>query len=86
MAAQDDMEQKVTQLVAQLSRDFGHLGDDLTFTVVRALIHRAVHLGAESKRVEYCALSTYLAEMIAHAHKLAHGENPKAAAHKDMVH
>ena len=36
--------------------------------------------------VEFCALATYLAEMIGHAHKLSHGENPKSPAHRSAVH
>ena len=86
MAAQDEMETRIGQLVHQLGHDYAKLGDDLDFTVVRALVHRAVHIAAESKRVEFCALATYLGEMIAHAHKVAHGENPKAQTHKDSVH
>ena len=54
--------------------------------MTRALIHRAVHYATERPGVEYCALATYLAEMVGHAHKLAHGDNPKAPAHSDLKH
>ena len=46
----------------------------------------AVHFATEAPGVEFCTLATYLAEMVGHAHKLAHGENPKAASHRDLVH
>jgi hypothetical protein len=71
---------------------FYHSGhtDDLDevvrWLVTRALVHRAVHFATEKPGVEFCALATYLGEMITHAHKLAHGENPKAQSHKDVVH
>ena len=86
MAAIDDVEARVTQHIQQLTKDFAHLGGELRWTIVRALIHRAVHFATEASGVEFCALATYLAEMTTHAHKLAHGENPKAGTHKDMVH
>jgi len=86
MAAIDDVERRVDQLIGQLRKEFAHVGEDVTWTVVRALIHRAVHLGAEGEVVDFCALATYLSEMIGHAHKLAHGEDPQSNTHRDMVH
>jgi hypothetical protein len=86
MAAQDDVEARVSQLIAQLAKDFAHLGAELRPTLVRALIHRAVHFASEAPGMEFCTLATYLADMVGHAHRLAHGENPKAPSHKDLVH
>ena len=86
MAASDDVEQRVSQLIAELGRDFASLGGELRYTVVRALIHRAVHHASDGPGVDFCALATYLGEMIGHSHKLAHGDNPRAPAHKDSVH
>jgi hypothetical protein len=42
------------------------------WALARALIHKAVHLTAERKADEYCAVATFLAEMISHAHGLMH--------------
>ena len=86
MAAIDDVERRVNQFIGQLQGDFAHLGEELPWMVVRALIHRAVHLGAEGETVDFCALATYLSEMIGHAHKLAHGEDPQSNSHRDVVH
>lgn len=86
MARQDDVEARVQELIARLGRDFADLGEELRWSVTRALVHRAVHYATERPGVEYCTLATYLAEMTVHAHKLAHGENPKASTHQDLKH
>lgn len=86
MARQDELEMRVNELIQRLGREFADLGDDLRWSITRALIHRAVHFATERDGVEYCALATYLAEMTVHAHKLAHGDNPKASAHADLKH
>ena len=82
----DELEQRVTELIQRLGKDFADLEGELRWSLTRALIHRAVHYATERGGVEYCALSTYLAEMTVHAHKLAHGDNPKASAHQDLKH
>lgn len=90
MARADELEARIAHLVGQLGREFADLGEDLRFTMTRALIHRAVHYaterGPDGHGVEYCALATYLAEMTVHAHKLAHGDNPRAPTHSDLKH
>jgi hypothetical protein len=86
MARTDDVEARVTQMAQKLAEEFADLGAEMRWSVTRALIHRAVHFGTEQPGVEFCTLATYLAEMVGHAHKLAHGENPKAASHRDLVH
>jgi len=48
--------------------------------LVRALVHRAMHLAAETKAAEFCALATYLGEMIGHVHQLLHGSGEQSAA------
>ncbi len=86
MGRQDDLENRLSEAIQKLANEFSDLGDDLRWSVTRALIHRAVHFGAESQGgVEFCTLSTYLAEMVGHAHKLMHGDSP-GPTHKDMVH
>jgi hypothetical protein len=86
VARYDDVEARVNELITRLSTEFADLGGELRWSVTRALIHRAVHYATEKPGVEYCALATYLGDMIGHAHKLAHGENPQASSHKDIVH
>ena len=86
MARADEVEPRVADLIQRLAADFADLGPDLRWTLTRALIHRAVHFAVDQPGVEFCTLATYLSEMVGHAHKIAHGDNPKAAAHKDLVH
>ena len=85
MSRQDELENRVAQAIARLEQDFADV-ENLRWAITRGLIHRAVHYAVERPGVEFCALATYLAEMVGHAHKLAHGDNPKAPSHKDMVH
>jgi len=80
---QKDHEARLTALVGEMAGK----GSESDWALVRALIHRAVHVAAERKAAEFCALSTYLAEMIGHAHGLIHGgDQSGAAAHRDIVH
>jgi hypothetical protein len=86
MAHLDDLqkqhEAKLTALLGELT---GH-GADSDWALVRALIHRGVHLAAERKSVQFCALATFLGEMIPHAHQLQHGGDQTAPVHHDVVH
>ena len=61
-------------------------GQDSDWALVRALVHRAVHLAAEKKAAEYCAVATLLAEMIGHAHGLCHPGDRADASHASNVH
>jgi hypothetical protein len=86
MARSDELEARIGELINRLGHDFADLGDDLRWTMTRALIHRAVHYATDRPGVEFCALATYLSEMTVHAHKIAHGDNPKAPTHNDLKH
>ena len=79
---QKEHEERLSTLVTELSGKGGPSDEAL----VRALIHRAVHLAAERKSVEFCGLATYLAEMVGHAHQLQHGGKSDPKAHDDFVH
>jgi len=87
MANLDDLqkqhEARITTFLAEVQRAASGAESDLA--LVRALIHRAIHLAAERKSVEFCALATFLAEMIGHAHQLQHGGD-KPTAHADVAH
>jgi hypothetical protein len=81
-ALQKEHEERLSALIAdRLGR-----GPESDLALVRALVHRAMHLAAETKAAEFCALATLLAEMIGHAHQLLHGGDKGAAAHRDAVH
>jgi len=55
-------------------------GRDSDWAMVRALIHKAVHLAADRKAAEFCGVATVLAEMIQHAHGLMHASESQDAA------
>jgi len=85
MATLDDLQK---QLEARLDTLVNELGGnaDADLALVRALVHKAVHVAAARKTVQFCALATYLGEMIGHAHQLQHGSDQSAPAHQDALH
>ncbi len=46
-------------------------GAEEDWALVRALVHKAVHVAAE-RRGDYCAISLLFAEMLQHSHQLMH--------------
>jgi hypothetical protein len=86
MSRFDELETRADDLIQRLAAEFKDLEGDLRWSVTRALIHRAIHFGTDQPGLEFCTLATYLGEMVGHAHKLAHGDNPKANSHKDLTH
>jgi hypothetical protein len=86
MANVDELQKEHEARLAALLGDLSGRGIESDWALVRAMIHRAVHLAAERKAAEFCALSTFLAEMIGHTHQLIHGGDQTTAAHRDIVH
>jgi hypothetical protein len=79
---QKQHEDRLNALIAELAGK----GPDSDLALARALVHRGVHLAADRKSIQFCALATYLAEMIGHAHQLQHGTDQSAPAHGDFLH
>jgi hypothetical protein len=86
MANLDDLQKQMEARLASAISDLAGDGKDSDLALARALIHRGVHVLAERRAGEFCALATYLAEMLGHAHALMHGADPTAATHGDAVH
>ena len=61
-------------------------GKDSDFALARALVHKAIHLVADRKAGEFCAVATFLAEMIGHAHGLLHPADRSAPDHGAFRH
>jgi hypothetical protein len=61
-------------------------GKDSDFALARALIHKAIHLVADQKAGEFCAVATFLAEMVGHAHGLLHPGDKSAPDHGAFRH
>lgn len=83
---QEQLEQRLRQLIDGVAVDFADLGPELRWTLVRGLIHQAVHYAAERDDLEFCALATYLADMINHSHELMHDNEPTQTPHDKMMH
>jgi hypothetical protein len=61
-------------------------GKDSDFALARALVHKAIHLVADRKAGEFCAVATFLAEMIGHAHGILHPGDRSAPDHGAFRH
>jgi hypothetical protein len=86
MAKVDDIQKQHEARLDSVIQELAGAGPESDLALVRALIHRGVHLTAERRVGEFCGLATYLSEMVGHAHRLMHGADPAAAAHGDFVH
>jgi hypothetical protein len=84
MATVDELQKEHEAKLSSLLAELAGRGGDSDLALVRALVHRGVHLAAERKAIEFCALATFLGEMIGHAHQLLHGGDK--TAHHDVVH
>jgi hypothetical protein len=86
MANVDDLQKAHETRLTALLDELGGRGAESDLALVRALIHRGIHLAAERKSMQFCALATFLGEMIGHAHQLQHGADQAAPVHHDIVH
>jgi hypothetical protein len=84
MATDDLQKQHEAALDQALSKLVGR-GTESDWALVRALVHKAVHLAADRKAGEFCAVATLMAEMIGHAHGVMHPSN-RPGAHGDVLH
>jgi hypothetical protein len=86
MANLDDLQKQHEARLDAVLSELGGRGGDSDLALVRALVHKAVHYAASRKSVQFCALATFLGEMIGHAHQLQHGTDQSAPAHHDLAH
>jgi hypothetical protein len=86
MATIDDLQKAHEAELAPAMAALSGKGGESDWALVRALVHRAVHLAAERKAGEFCAVATLFAEMIGHAHELLHPGGRSAPAHSAPVH
>ena len=85
MSTEDLQKQHEANLAATLAGLTGK-GRDSDWALARALVHKAVHLVADRKAGQFCALATLLAEMIGHAHEVMHSTDSAAPAHRAPAH
>jgi hypothetical protein len=86
MANVDDLQKEHEAKLSALLAELAGRGAESDLALVRALVHRGVHLAGERKALEFCGLATFLGEMIVHAHQIIHGGDKAAPAHRDVVH
>ncbi|HEX4406193.1 MAG TPA: hypothetical protein VH560_15250 [Polyangia bacterium] len=86
MATLDELQKQHEARLDGVIAELGGHGGESDFALVRALVHKAIHYAATRKTIQFCALATYLGEMIGHAHQLQHGSDQAAPAHHDVVH
>jgi len=86
MSAVDDLQKQHEGELAGAIAALTGRGKDSDWALARALVHRAIHLVAERKAGEFCAVATLLAEMIAHAHDLLHPGDKGTSAHSAISH
>ena len=86
MASNEELEDQHAAALDRFCAERVGKGQESDWALVRALVHRAVHLTAERKAGEFCALATLLAEMINHAHHVLHPGDRNAPTHRTGVH
>ena len=86
MANLDELQKQHEARLTALLAELGGRGGESDLALVRALVHRGIHFAVERKAIEFCALATFLGEMIGHAHQLLHGGDKSAPVHHDVVH
>ena len=86
MANVDDLQKQHEARLDILIQELVGAGPESDLALARALIHRGVHLAADRRAGEFCALATFLCEMVGHVHGLMHGVDPGSGKHGDLVH
>ena len=86
MATVKELQKQHEARLDEVLRTMGAQSRESDWAMVRALIHKAVHVNADRKAGEFCALATFLAEQIGHAHSLLHGGDKPGAPHDDFKH
>jgi hypothetical protein len=86
MATLEETQKQHEARIETLVQELAGANAESNLALARALIHRGVHLAADRRAGEFCALATYLAEMVGHAHALMHGADPASGKHDDLVH
>ena len=85
MSLDDLQKQHAAELTAAVTALSGK-GKESDFALFRALIHKAIHLVADRKAGEFCAVATFLAEMVGHAHGLMHPGDSASSSHGAFRH
>ena len=86
MATDEQLQQNHEAALDRVLAERAGKGKESDWALVRALVHRAVHLTADRKVGEFCALATLLAEMINHGHEVLHPGDQNAPSHRTGVH
>jgi predicted ABC-type transport system involved in lysophospholipase L1 biosynthesis ATPase subunit len=72
MANLDELQKQHEARLEALIQELAGGGQESNLALARALIHKGVHLAADRRAGEFCAVATFLCEMVGHAHGLMH--------------
>jgi muconolactone delta-isomerase len=81
MATMDELQKHHEARLSSLVQELAGGGQESDLALARALIHKGVHLAIERRAGEFCALATFLCEMVGHAHGLMHGPDTASGKH-----
>jgi hypothetical protein len=81
MANQDDLQKQHEARLSAFIQDLTGGGQESDLALARALIHKGVHLAVDRRAAEFCAVATFLCEMVGHAHGLMHSADPVTGKH-----
>ena len=82
-ATREELQKVHEEEIRRLTERLAGRGADSDWALVRALVHRAVHIAADRRAGEFCAVATLLAEMVQHAHNLLHPQG-RTGGHQDV--
>jgi hypothetical protein len=72
MANLEELQKQHEARLQALINELAGAGQESDLALARALIHKGVHLAVERRAGEFCAVATFLSEMVGHAHGLMH--------------
>jgi hypothetical protein len=82
----DEMQKRHEAELATVLGKLSGQGTESDWALARALVHKAVHLVADRKAAEFCAVATLFADMIGHAHQVMHPGDKGSEAHSAKMH
>ena len=72
MPSEKDLQLEFEERLGEVVADLDAASPERGVALCRALIHKAVHLAADTRGIEFCTIATYLGDMVSHAHGLMH--------------
>jgi ABC-type ATPase involved in cell division len=81
MANLDELQKRHEARLEAVIQELAGGGQESDLALARALVHKGVHLAADRRAGEFCAVATFLCEMVGHAHGLMHPGDSGSGKH-----